>query len=201
MTTCLGHDQMVISSAKNHTNIQGYGIPDHFILYSFSRNPPTDFHILFTNTMRLGRKRPDVPTILSTKDAKILAQYKSRVEVFDRMFKCCCCWIGWDMLLDLIPVLGKTISLFFAIALYRLACSANISHEVKSKMQWHTTVNFVIGLIPIVGLIFDILYQANAKNLKIFEQFLYDRARTNSAQPLDASLAPAKSVSIDPTLV
>ena len=48
--------------------------------------------------------------------------------------------------LDLIPVLGKTISLFFAIALYRLACSANISHEVKSTMRWHTTVNFVVSL-------------------------------------------------------
>ncbi|KAI8579929.1 hypothetical protein K450DRAFT_239776 [Umbelopsis ramanniana AG] len=151
--------------------------------------------------MRFGRKQPEVPIILPAKDAKVLAQYKSRVEVFDRMFKCCCCWIGWDMLLDLIPVLGKTISLFFAIALYRLACTANISHEVKSQMRWHTTVNFVIGLIPIVGLVFDILYQANAKNLRILEQFLYNRARTNSAQPLDASVAPSKHVSIEPTLV
>ncbi|KAG2185280.1 hypothetical protein INT44_002070 [Umbelopsis vinacea] len=150
---------------------------------------------------RFGRKQPEVPVILSAKDAKVLAQYKSRVEVFDQMFKCCCCWIGWDMLLDLIPVLGKAISLFFAIGLYRLACTANISHEVKSHMRWHTTVNFVIGLIPIVGLIFDIFYQANAKNLRILEQFLYNRARTNSAQPLDANAAPSKHVSIEPTLV
>ncbi|KAH8552988.1 hypothetical protein BGW37DRAFT_487965 [Umbelopsis sp. PMI_123] len=155
--------------------------------------------------MRFRTKGLEVPVLLPEKDAKILAQYKSRVEVFDRMFKCCCCWIGWDIILDFIPVIGKTISLFFAIGLYHLACSADISYEVKSQMRWHTLVNFVFGLIPGVGLAFDILYQANAKNLKLFEQFLYARARSTSAQPLygsgSGSTAPSKSIPIHPTLV
>ncbi|GAB5589715.1 hypothetical protein Unana1_04615 [Umbelopsis nana] len=97
---------------------------------------------------------------------------------------------------DLIPVIGKTISLFFAISLYRLACQAKLSEDVKSQMRWNTLINFLVGLIPVVGLIFDILFQANAKNQKILEQFLYQRARSNSDQPLDASNAPSKQVHI-----
>jgi hypothetical protein len=45
------------------------------------------------------KKKEKVPTILSEKDAKILGEYKRRVEMFDQMFKLCCCWVGWDMLL------------------------------------------------------------------------------------------------------
>jgi hypothetical protein len=50
-----------------------------------------------------------------------------------------------------------------------------------------------------VGLVFDILYQANAKNEKILQQFLYERARSNSSQPLDATAAPAKQVDLNKT--
>ncbi|KAJ2964086.1 hypothetical protein NQZ79_g1028 [Umbelopsis isabellina] len=138
------------------------------------------------------QKKEKVPVILSEKEAKILGEYKRRVEMFDQMFKLCCCWIGWDMLLDLIPVVGKVISLVFAISLYRLACKADISPSVRSSMRWHTTVNFVIGLIPGVGLIFDIFYQANAKNCRILEKFLYQRARTSPSQPVEPEAAPVK---------
>ncbi|RCH96137.1 hypothetical protein CU097_010837 [Rhizopus azygosporus] len=93
------------------------------------------------------------------------------------MFKLCCCWIGYDILLELIPIVGKVISLMFSLSLYKLACQAELPRSIRKKMLYHISVDFLLGLIPILGILLDMLYRAHSKNLRLLRRFLYERAR------------------------
>ncbi|KAI8985459.1 hypothetical protein BDB01DRAFT_850035 [Pilobolus umbonatus] len=116
---------------------------------------------------------------LPERDAKILEIYTRRMKKFDEMFKVCCCWIGYDVLLEFIPIFGKVISLFFALSLYRLACEADIPRALKKRMLYHLSVDFLLGLIPILGILLDMLYRAHSKNARLLRKYLYKRAKAN----------------------
>lgn len=48
----------------------------------------------------LWKKKVTQPEVqLPERDAKVLGRYTARVKTFDEMFKLCCCWVGYDVLL------------------------------------------------------------------------------------------------------
>jgi hypothetical protein len=81
---------------------------------------------------------------LSERDCIILEKYTRRVKKFEEMFKLCCCWIGYDILLELIPIVGKVISLMFSLSLYKLACQAELPRSIRKKMLYHISVDFLV---------------------------------------------------------
>ncbi|SAL96554.1 hypothetical protein [Absidia glauca] len=116
---------------------------------------------------------------LPKRDQYILDKYTRRMKAYDEMFYVCCCWIGYDVLLDFIPVVGKVISLSFSLSMYRLACQADLPKKLRRRMLYHISVDFLLGLIPILGILLDALYRAHSKNTKLLRRYLYDRARQN----------------------
>ncbi|KAI8342892.1 hypothetical protein EDC96DRAFT_547630 [Choanephora cucurbitarum] len=123
---------------------------------------------------------------LPERDARVLEKYTARMKRFDEMVKICCCWIGYDILLvllEFIPVVGKVISLMYALSMYRLACQCELPRPIKRRMLYHISIDFLLGLIPILGILLDMLYRAHSKNARILRRFLYERARkgTNEA--------------------
>lgn len=96
--------------------------------------------------MSLWRRKAPVQceVQLSERDAEILEIYTRRAKKFDEMFKVCCCWIGYDVLLEFIPIVGKVISLMFALSLYNLACKAELPRMIKKRMLYHITVDFLV---------------------------------------------------------
>ncbi|CAO3668607.1 unnamed protein product [Rhizopus microsporus] len=119
---------------------------------------------------------------LSERDCIILEKYTRRVKKFEEMFKLCCCWIGYDILLEFIPIVGKVISLMFSLSLYKLACQAELPRSIRKKMLYHISVDFLLGLIPILGILLDMLYRAHIKNLRLLRRFLYERARQQNVK-------------------
>ncbi|KAI8341766.1 hypothetical protein BC941DRAFT_414401 [Chlamydoabsidia padenii] len=116
---------------------------------------------------------------LPKRDQYVLDKYTRRMKTFDEMFYVCCCWIGYDVLLEFIPVVGKVISLCFALSMYRLACQADLPKNIRHRMLYHISVDFLLGLIPILGILLDALYRAHSKNTKLLRRYLYERARQN----------------------
>jgi hypothetical protein len=100
MPTCFGWLGKPLNPKKIHDHSVRFS---YLLLYS-----PQLLHIPLSLILPMifSKQEPDVPVILPEKDGKILARYKDRVRLFDRMFKCCCCWIGWDIFL------GEWINLF-----------------------------------------------------------------------------------------
>lgn len=100
-------------------------------------------------SMLWRRKATPEQVELPERDAKILQVYTRKVQKFDQMFKVCCCWIGYDILLEFIPIVGKVISFMFALSLYNLACSADLPKAVKKKMMYHISVDFLVMTITV----------------------------------------------------
>ncbi|KAL1936660.1 hypothetical protein VTP01DRAFT_794 [Rhizomucor pusillus] len=146
--------------------------------------------------MRPYQKAPLVEVKLPERDARILETYERRAKKFDEMIKLCCCWIGYDALLDLIPVVGKVISLCFSLSMYRLACQADLPKSLRRDMLYHVSVDFVLGLIPILGVVLTMLYRANMKNARMLRRYLYKRAREQ--QQIDDPVQTTQSLSSPP---
>ncbi|ORZ05062.1 hypothetical protein BCR42DRAFT_443916 [Absidia repens] len=117
---------------------------------------------------------------LPKRDQYVLDKYTRRMKTYDEMFYVCCCWVGYDVLLEFIPVIGKVISLGFSLSMYRLACQADLPKALRRRMLYHISVDFLLGLIPILGILLDALYRAHSKNTKLLRKYLYQRARENN---------------------
>ncbi|KAI7851465.1 hypothetical protein BDC45DRAFT_571958 [Circinella umbellata] len=130
----------------------------------------------------LHKTNPPIEVQLPERDARILAKYEYRAKQFDEMIKICCCWIGYDVLLDFIPIVGKVISLGFSLSMYRLSCQCDLPRSLRRNMLSNITVDFVLGLIPILGILLTALYRANTKNARLLRRFLYKRAAQRQEQ-------------------
>lgn len=54
---------------------------------------------------------------------------------------------------------------------------ANLPNELVSKMMFNIVFDFLIGLVPVIGDIMDIMYKCNTKNAILLEDYLYKRHR------------------------
>ncbi|KAI8071027.1 hypothetical protein BC940DRAFT_295054 [Gongronella butleri] len=136
------------------------------------------------------QKIPPPPEVaLPRRDQYVLDKYTRRMKRWDELFKVCCCWIGWDVILDFIPVVGKVITLMFSLSMYRLACQADLPRQLREKMLWHITVDFLLGLIPILGIVLDAMYRAHSKNTRLLRRYLYERARANQENQINQTTA------------
>ncbi|OZJ03955.1 hypothetical protein BZG36_02946 [Bifiguratus adelaidae] len=104
-------------------------------------------------------------------EAKVLRKVKRRAHFLDRGFRLCCCNIGFDALVGLIPVVGDFIGVFFALEVVRMCSQVGLPKSVVSKMFAN------VGLIPIVGDIADIFYKCNTRNAVLLEEYLMTRHR------------------------
>ncbi|KAG2232145.1 hypothetical protein BDF21DRAFT_416652 [Thamnidium elegans] len=152
----------------------------------------------------IWKKKVIVPEVeLPERDRLVLDRYNRRVKRFDEVVKVCCCWVGYDLLLELIPIFGKVISLIFALSLFRLACQCGLPRSIKRRMLYHISIDFLLGLIPILGILLNMLYRAHSKNARILSRFLQERARQGETKAEESALKVARgheSLS-DPTSV
>lgn len=79
---------------------------------------------------------------------------------------------GWDALLGLVPGVGdfltSTLSLYIIARAARLGCSV----PVLMRMGLNVLIENIFDTIPLLGNIFDFLWKANNKNLKLLEAHL-----------------------------
>lgn len=75
--------------------------------------------------------------------------------------------------------IGDVLDLLLAVFVYRTCCSVEppLESDVKRKMQMNLVIDFVIGLIPILGDLADAAYRCNTKNVILLEDALVKRAK------------------------
>jgi Domain of unknown function (DUF4112) len=78
---------------------------------------------------------------------------------------------GVDPILGLIPVIGDAISAVPGIYLIAEAARFRLPPVVLARMTFNTMVDLSIGIIPIVGDIFDFFSKSNAHNLALFRKY------------------------------
>jgi Domain of unknown function (DUF4112) len=80
--------------------------------------------------------------------------------------------IGLDVLLDIIPVGGDVIGALMGSWMVWEARNLGMSKTQMARMFGNVGVDFVLGLIPWVGAIPDLLFRSNTRNLKIIKRHL-----------------------------
>jgi len=78
---------------------------------------------------------------------------------------------GVDPILGLIPVVGDMIAAVPGIYLIAEAARFRLPRVVLARMTFNTMLDLSIGIIPIVGDIFDFFSKSNARNLALFRQY------------------------------
>jgi hypothetical protein len=87
---------------------------------------------------------------------------------------------GLDPILGLVPGGGDIAGLLAGSALVVQAVRLGARGWTLALMLWHLTVDAVVGSVPVLGTIFDVVYKANQRNVRLLEHHVDDPPRTRS---------------------
>ncbi|RUS27928.1 hypothetical protein BC938DRAFT_482557 [Jimgerdemannia flammicorona] len=121
------------------------------------------------------KKKPEFE--LSPKEAAVLKKVKRKANLLDKGVKICCCNIGLDPLIGLIPVIGDLIAVMFALDIVFDCMTVDLPSHIILFMFGNVAIDFFIGIIPVIGDIADFLYKCNLRNAVLLEEFLITRRR------------------------
>ncbi|KAL1915663.1 uncharacterized protein VTP21DRAFT_6422 [Calcarisporiella thermophila] len=132
---------------------------------------------------------------LSAKDQAVLKKVKKRANMLDEGFNCCCCRVGLDFFIGLIPFVGDCITLYLSVGTIRMAkeCETPLPGSLIRQMYTNSLIDFVFGLIPFVGDIIDAIYKANIRNSKLLENYLWEHLYETHQGNGGASSTPARA--------
>ena len=80
--------------------------------------------------------------------------------------------VGLDVILDLIPFGGDAIGSLLGAWIVWEARNLGMSKMQIARMSGNVGVDFLLGLIPVVGAIPDFFFRSNTRNLKIIKRHL-----------------------------
>ena len=82
--------------------------------------------------------------------------------------------LGADALLGLIPGLGDLLSAAISTYILRLAIKLKVPRVVLVRMALNSLIDLLVGTIPVIGDMFDIVWKANRKNVDLVIRHLED---------------------------
>ena len=80
--------------------------------------------------------------------------------------------IGLDVILDLIPIGGDAIGAAMGAWMVWEARNLGMSTLQMARMFGNVGIDFLQGIIPVVGAVHDFLFRSNTRNLKIIKRHL-----------------------------
>lgn len=91
---------------------------------------------------------------------------------------------GVDPLVGLIPGLGDLSSYIVSLMIIYSSKKNGASGKVLTKMLINSSIDALIGSIPVLGTIFDIWYKANEKNLRLAREHFEEGKHQGSGKGL-----------------
>lgn len=83
---------------------------------------------------------------------------------------------GLDSMIGLVPGIGDTVTAGVATYLVAKARQLGVRKRIIVKMLGNVAVDWVLGIIPLVGDIFDFAHKANRKNVALLRRELLIQA-------------------------
>jgi hypothetical protein len=80
--------------------------------------------------------------------------------------------LGLDVILDLLPVGGDVVGAALGAYMVWEARNLGMSKAQMARMFGNVGVDFLLGLIPLVGAVPDFFFRSNTRNLKIIRKHL-----------------------------
>jgi hypothetical protein len=88
--------------------------------------------------------------------------------------------VGIDPLIGFIPVVGDLTGAIMAAWIVLEAARFNVPAIVLVRMTVYAAADFLIGLIPLLGDLFDLGFKANMRNLELFHRHAVDPGASTS---------------------
>tara|TARA_B100001250_G_scaffold360555_1_gene338090 strand:- start:1350 stop:1709 length:360 start_codon:yes stop_codon:yes gene_type:complete len=79
---------------------------------------------------------------------------------------------GIDALIGLVPGGGDLIGGLFSLYLLRTAIKMKLPKSAIISIMFNIIIDTTIGIVPVIGDIFDILWKSNKRNMRIIEKHL-----------------------------
>jgi hypothetical protein len=116
-------------------------------------------------------------------DARMLAALRKWSILLDSAFRVpgTKMTFGFDPILGLIPGLGDLTTPVFAGLLLLHAVRMKIPRVVQLRMVINAAIDLAIGVVPVVGDLFDFGWKANVKNLALLERYAHLGSKANAA--------------------
>jgi hypothetical protein len=83
---------------------------------------------------------------------------------------------GWDSVLGLFPGLGDVLTSALSLLIVHHAWQTGASKLTLARMLGNVGIDFVVGAVPFIGDMFDLVWKANRKNARLLEQHLHKQA-------------------------
>jgi hypothetical protein len=79
---------------------------------------------------------------------------------------------GLDSILGLIPAVGDAVGLFASLYIMRRLERLGVSRWVRARMISNVAVDSLVGVVPLLGDVFDVAFKANRKNIALARRAL-----------------------------
>ncbi len=89
--------------------------------------------------------------------------------------------IGIDGILGLIPGVGDLLAALLSSYIVVEAARMRLPGSVLLRMVWNIGLELTVGAIPLAGDLFDIVFKANVRNVKLIEDYLEAPRATRSS--------------------
>ncbi len=93
------------------------------------------------------------------------------VSVMDVKFSVFGIRFGIDPLLDIIPGLGNALAVGVSCYLFWIAYRVKVPTHVYLRMLWNIIVDYIFGVVPYIGIVMDLFFRANVKNLALIDKY------------------------------
>jgi hypothetical protein len=86
--------------------------------------------------------------------------------------------VGVDGVIAIVPVAGDAVGVVLSLVIVVVGVAAGVSVPTILRMLLHIGFEALIGVIPIVGTVFNMAFKANNRNVALIERDLADRRST-----------------------
>lgn len=80
--------------------------------------------------------------------------------------------VGLDVMLDLVPVGGSVVGAGMGAWLAWEARNLGVSKGTMARMAANIGIDFVLGSIPVIGIIPDYFFKSNTRNMRLIRRWL-----------------------------
>lgn len=89
--------------------------------------------------------------------------------------------IGLDGLIGLVPVAGDIVGALLAVYIIVQARRLGVPLRLQGRMLGNVLLELVVGLIPVLGDVFDFAFKANRRNLALIEAHLAQQEKQDAS--------------------